>query len=1145
MRRILHLSDFHFGSVTKSGIDPQIKALAKMLNKNKIVISHIVFTGDAIDHPQINDEVEEGLGDRETLIGQAFSIAAKNLSHIAQELKVPKDNIVIVCGNHDVDLEKAKSILASDQPCSITNNEQNMSSAFENFEEFCFSVTGRKNHSLTQLYSSDGINFLLLNTNFTNENSYKNARCINCKNVSETIKNWSNLPNNVINIAVSHAPSDDICENAKHGYQNENHNYSVIETDILKYFPLWLCGDKHAGTITKAHTFAGAPLSPVKRISYNIISLEDNGKNTCKKLVWETKQKKWEWDFSHEELSSISSYSFIFLKPRTLKALNCRDDNNTFTKNLHSFQWSKINTLFGLITDLKKTEPGRSGISISKNKNLLDQIKKIIEGSEQKVPISCRGATKLGKSIFLSFLYTYLLQQYVKGAFIYIPVYINFEEIDDVNMLTELNSLISHAKNLKPIFDSPLLYIIDGVNHYRFSKTDVYESLYNLIGSAVEPDDKILYSIDKGQHLKFDESAFGKMREAEFLLYFNPTKLVNKNETYKELVAAYKNLFDSSFEVVSFESLVSSLGISSVDLDLITHINDLGRGSLSDAYREYFDKKTTPSEREEQNIPLAAFLFKYGDLTSFEDIKSVTNADKRICNLIKNQKKLCSYLIAKNYIDHLDLNPKNYTESQADVVNTLYSKEETIFIIDYIRRYNLNEKFIAFFEKIVLSEKYFQAISSAAHILAKIDGKIELIDRVKENLVRNKVCNSKYWLNAERSYFICKISRCDEDHSFKNEYFTLLFHNEEHRKLNRAFHRHYYGDCQKKSHDLNDEVHEGFDFYETWNHLCSHLEKYKDSSERYALLEVELFTLCNLVQSRLMQPKVKTRAGIITGSYFHDESRYPRALEKIKMLAGYIDFYLQNEGSTEVKYVTDYFRRIQSDLESLISQRDVFHPSEIINTTFPFLSLQRTGWKIEHNPSNVTDDDLRTLEKCAGHENIAEHILATYYIGLFYLPTSINNQRQYNKQKVLNTILIHDLGESATGDFPPIHENYFQKKKEEDLAIRNIFMNSTYENVANDLISYYDLWENWSSEKEDINVLIAKDLDKIQMIFKFYEIINNKPDAYTTERKASFMSAEKDIKTQIARRIFRFIVNENPKLKSLVEKTKKEVRHIK
>ncbi|WP_407268965.1 metallophosphoesterase [Tenacibaculum maritimum] len=144
--RILHLTDFHY-TENKTSIPIQnrlIDSLSKTLKKDSSEVDFIFFTGDIVDK---GNELDH------------FFTAEKNLlDRLSNELKVPKTNVIICAGNHDVNRGQELDDIASSIK-DIKNNEElnkyitkqegkSLNASLENFNNyFKFHDSFYKKHS--------------------------------------------------------------------------------------------------------------------------------------------------------------------------------------------------------------------------------------------------------------------------------------------------------------------------------------------------------------------------------------------------------------------------------------------------------------------------------------------------------------------------------------------------------------------------------------------------------------------------------------------------------------------------------------------------------------------------------------------------------------------------------------------------------------------------------------------------------------------------------------------------------------------------------------------------------------------------------------------------------------------------------------
>ena len=70
-------------------------------------------------------------------------------------------------------------------------------------------------------------------------------------------------------------------------------------------------------------------------------------------------------------------------------------------------------------------------------------------------------------------------------------------------------------------------------------------------------------------------------------------------------------------------------------------------------------------------------------------------------------------------------------------------------------------------------------------------------------------------------------------------------------------------------------------------------------------------------------------------------------------------------------------------------------------------------------------------------ESVTEHPWGALLLGMLYLPDSIENEDEYNKEIVLKMLVVHDLAEAITGDVA-YHDQTEQTRLAEADAFKSI-----------------------------------------------------------------------------------------------------------
>lgn len=149
-------------------------------------------------------------------------------------------------------------------------------------------------------------------------------------------------------------------------------------------------------------------------------------------------------------------------------------------------------------------------------------------------------------------------------------------------------------------------------------------------------------------------------------------------------------------------------------------------------------------------------------------------------------------------------------------------------------------------------------------------------------------------------------------------------------------------------------------------------------------------------------------------------------------------------------------------------------------------------------------------------ESVADHSYSMAMIGMV-----ISDLENYNSEKILKMILLHDLAESKIGDYTPKQLDKEKKNKLENNAFNEIIKNLP------DLIKsqYLQIWQEYQ-ENNSPESKIVHQIDKLEMALqaKIYE-----KDGYSQEKlEVFFESAKTDIT--------------DPKLKELFTKIIKDIQ---
>ena len=174
---------------------------------------------------------------------------------------------------------------------------------------------------------------------------------------------------------------------------------------------------------------------------------------------------------------------------------------------------------------------------------------------------------------------------------------------------------------------------------------------------------------------------------------------------------------------------------------------------------------------------------------------------------------------------------------------------------------------------------------------------------------------------------------------------------------------------------------------------------------------------------------------------------------------------------------------------------------DFFKTAVNLKKIQRQGWV----------DKLSIKDP----ESVADHSFSMAIMGM--VTSDLEN---YNTEKILKMVLLHDLAESEIGDYTPDEISTEKKNELENNAFSEIlkslpdFLKLQYEKI------WHEYQENKSLESQ-----LVHQLDRLEMALqaKAYET-----EGHSKEKLATFFeSAEKDISNPKLKELFRNIIEDN------------------
>ncbi len=183
-----------------------------------------------------------------------------------------------------------------------------------------------------------------------------------------------------------------------------------------------------------------------------------------------------------------------------------------------------------------------------------------------------------------------------------------------------------------------------------------------------------------------------------------------------------------------------------------------------------------------------------------------------------------------------------------------------------------------------------------------------------------------------------------------------------------------------------------------------------------------------------------------------------------------------------------YYYCIRFVLEKLIKHSPIVKLILILDffkTASNLKEIQRQGWVDKLGMTNP--------------ESVADHTFAMAIMGMV-----LSDSKNYDTEKILKMILLHDLAESVTGDLTPE-----QKPKHEKINLENNAFEKIIKNLPSNLEEQYvSLWNEYL-KNESTEAIFVHQIDKLEMALQA-EIYSQKnfPEKNV---KPFFDSAKKEI----------------------------------
>ncbi|MCF0069781.1 SMEK domain-containing protein [Dyadobacter sp. CY261] len=709
--------------------------------------------------------------------------------------------------------------------------------------------------------------------------------------------------------------------------------------------------------------------------------------------------------------------------------------------------------------------------AVNIDENIFLYLVRSILSSESDNPLTVCGIQGSGKSSFLNVLYEALCLLAEDQIPVYIDIQKYFTDADHADKIFEkldhdLDKIVGFVERTK---HSESILIIDGADDSFSANRELNQMMLERIKKRFDGRKKVIGLNIKDNVFAPPDSEKEKglfIREGEIEIILNSISTYSTSfELFIDLYTETKGLRSRKTNPQHLKQYlikqVKKFGIHRVDLftlDILSekvHVNEFTRcGSLSEFFMKYCVsklKRTSLSATAKQ-----AFDFYINKSMQLDD-----DVDSK--ELLFMHPSIRDFLLAYIIIERLK--------------NGNIKKEE----LEFVYTDNINN----FCKEIMNSsastqQDIYKAISelfndvgykAKAHFcyllgrfgapLIKDEGKNFLTEQltreklaIDEAIATGKLAKNRSEFKEKllyfRSLYISIIYCCEYGSSeldmANEQYLSILMKNGLWDSINRGFHMEYYGDLPfdpatgplQKEDDLKK------DFSYTYTKLYNKIEDAIRNNIGYSLIEIDVYTLCSLAQHRQI-----SKLGNLDS-----EKRV-----SIVMLGNAI---------LRSKLISRNLQKYVSFIAEILAMGDKISFGTFLAEIANLKKYPRTGW---------IERDIRNPEV------IAAHMYNMWAMGYFCLPKE-SIEPDYDKDKILKMVLLHDIGEASTMDKSKKKKTKFDEEKEEKVIRKYGFLNTYRHNGIDEIPGYFHDFEDQNND--DINSKIARDLDKLDNLQQLY-----------------------------------------------------------
>lgn len=753
----------------------------------------------------------------------------------------------------------------------------------------------------------------------------------------------------------------------------------------------------------------------------------------------------------------------------------------------------------------------------------------------QGTAIQVKGQPGCAKNMLLQLAYYKMLETFARGESDYLPLYLSSsyyekksytegKERAEMRALIEENCRLFYAFVRKNPTVKPVL-MVEAVREHivaSFAPEDVMFDIFKDYGERCKSFKKFnrIVAVDVGiiknrQRLKRTIPLVGDV--SGYVFRFSPVPITDKAACYaviETVLAMYADVHDG-IEVADVYNALKRLRFVTIDIFTIRLVaTELSQGlsaediSIVDMYERLALEELKGDE--DKMMVIAHELYEYVFNDRHDVKKRPYNAV--LWSLPHKHGAYLDFMLAL-YVAKSMADPE--AADRLRVLGSPMTSMENHFMVAHLaNNYQLQEALL----RTVLDhydEFDVHQRSNAAYWMGRLsyaelrDPAQKLLEREYERLLplvkddHSQTLANRYnqYLFRSVCYGLISYGRTD----VLDEYLTLVITNDITGAIDRGTVIQYMGDSYLISAHNDFYLDNDPNVGEQAIRILSGSIEAKLSSKRAGYVETDLLSLLLLVQARMhVTPEHLS---------YNLTPCCKKCLELLK------EYHKRPRSIVSDKLIY-YFRSVEEDLKRYVEDSR-FDAAFLLYTDLSKMKdVRRENWR-SYNVENP--------------ESLADHTLNAWLMGMIYLPNEYGEQ-SYDKQTILNMLLLHDMAEAVIGDHKGALSEPTKELKKHNELLRKLLLKGTYPEVAN-MTLYYDAWVEYYYG-QSINARVARDINLLQTVNTFFTYFVESPDSYTMDTVKKWISEGDKLSTNIGYDLFERIIVGNPSYRKAIDALK-------